>query len=72
MESISLLTTLDQNYLPQLQTLLTSLAVNNPTETFDVFLLHSGLGAESLAAVQRQCNRYGYTFSAIFVEDSLF
>lgn len=72
MESISLLTTPDQKYLPQLRTLLTSLSINNPGEIFDVFLFHSGLTEENLSDVQRQCNRYGYTFSAICVEDTLF
>lgn len=72
MESISLLTTLDQNYLPQLRTLLTSLAVNNPADTFAVFLLHSGLTEEALAEVRCQCNRYGYSFLAICVEDDVF
>lgn len=72
MESISLLTTLDQKYLPQLRTLLTSLSINNPGEIFDVFLFHSGLTEENLSDVQRQCNRYDYTFLAICVEDDLF
>lgn len=71
-ESISLLTTLDQKYLPQLRTLLTSLSINNPGEIFDVFLFHSGLTKENLSDVQRQCNRYGYNFLAICVEDALF
>ena len=46
-----LLTTLDQNYLPQLQVLLTSLSVNNPGETFALFLLHSMIPDDALAAV---------------------
>lgn len=50
-ESISLLTTLDQKYLPQLRTLLTSLSINNPGEIFDVFLFHSGLTEENLSDV---------------------
>ena len=72
MEPMFLLTTLDQNYLPQLQVLLTSLAVNNPGETFALFLLHSTIPDDALAAVQRQCDSYGYAFSPIRVDDSLF
>lgn len=72
MESISLLTTLDQNYLPQLRTLLTSLAINNPGESFAVYLLHSGLSPEALTGIRQQCDRHGYEFQAIRVEDSLF
>ena len=72
MDPIVLLTTLDQNYLPQLQVLLTSLAVNNPEDTFTLFLLHSAIPEEKLAAVRRQCGGYGYTFLPIHVDDSLF
>lgn len=72
MQTISLLTTLDQKYLPQLQTLLTSLSLNNPNENFHLFLFHSGLTQDALDSVRRQCDRYGYTFSAIWVADTLF
>ena len=43
MDPIFLLTTLDQNYLPQLQVLLTSISVNNPKDTFVLILLHSDI-----------------------------
>lgn len=72
MEPIYLLTTLDQNYLPQLQVLLTSLAINNPRDTFVLFLLHSAIPDEALSAVRRQCAVYGYSFLPIQVDDSLF
>ena len=49
MEPILLLTTLDQNYLPQLQVLLTSLSLNNPGEIFSLHLLHSSILTSSLA-----------------------
>ena len=60
MEPMALLTTLDQNYVPQLQVLLTSLAVNNPGEAVRLYLLHSAIPEERLAAVRRQCEAYGY------------
>lgn len=72
MEPIFLLTTLDQNYLPQLQVLLTSLAGNNPGDTFTLFLLHSDIPQQALSSVQRQCSAYGYSFSPIRVDDGLF
>lgn len=72
MQAITLLTTLDRNYLPQLRTLLTSLFVNNPNERFHLFLFHSALTEEALGSVRQQCDRYGYTFSAICVADTLF
>lgn len=55
MGPIVLLTTLDQNYLPQLQVLLTSLFVNDPGEAIRLYLLHSGIPEEKPAAVRRQC-----------------
>ncbi len=72
MEPIALLTTLDQNYLPQLQILLTSFAVNNPGESVTLYLIHSGIPGEAFAGIQRQCEGYGYLFSPIPVEDTLF
>ena len=72
MDQIALLTTLDQNYLPQLQVLLTSLRVNNPGETVTLYLLHSGIGDQALEGVDRQCRTYGYTLRPIRVEDGLF
>lgn len=72
MEPMALLTTLDQNYVPQLQVLLTSLAVNNPGEAVRLYLLHSAIPEQRLAAVRRQCEAYGYDFCPIRVEDSLF
>ena len=42
MKSIYLLTALNENYLPRLQVMLTSLAINYPKDTFALILLHSG------------------------------
>lgn len=71
-EPISLLTTLDQNYLPQLQILLTSLSFNNPNDTFSIFLLHGGISEDALVPIQRQCDKYGYSFLSVRVDDDLF
>jgi len=72
METINILTTLNKNYLPQLQVMLTSLAVNNPNDTFSIYLLHSGIAAEDMIGVEQQCEAYGYRFSPIQVNDNLF
>ena len=72
MEPISLFVSLDQNYLPQLQILLTSLFWNNPGERMALYLLHSGMPQEALATVERQCAGYGYDFSPILVDSGLF
>ena len=72
MDTIKLLTTLDENYLPQLQVLLTSLAVNNPGEKFELILLHSGIAGAALEGTARRCLAYGWSFSPLLVEDALF
>ena len=72
MEPIYLLTTLNEDYIPQLQIMLTSLAVNNPEDTFVIILLHSGIVEERLSCVNRQCSSYGYSFQPLLVDQTLF
>ena len=72
MEQIDLLTTLNEGYLPQLQVMLTSLAMNNPKETFALTLLHSGIPEKKLQGVAKQCEAYGYSLFPTKVEDALF
>ncbi len=72
MDTIALLTTLDQKYLPQLQVLLTSLHASNPGERIVLYLLHSGIPGEALDRVERQCALWKDSFCPILVEDALF
>lgn len=45
---LNLLVTLDQNYFPQLEVLLTSLELNDPGEKFTLYLLQNHLPEELL------------------------
>ncbi|WP_295584943.1 glycosyltransferase family 8 protein [uncultured Oscillibacter sp.] len=72
MDTISLLTTLDERYLPQLQVLLTSLHVNNPGERFALHLLHSGIPRDALAGTARRCGAWGWDFFPAEVDGALF
>lgn len=72
MVSASLLTTLDQHYVPQLQVMLTSLFINNPGEQFSLYLLHSAIPEKALAAVHRQCDAYKCSFYPVRVDNTLF
>lgn len=72
MEPICLLTTLDQHYLPQLQVLITSLAINNQEENFSIYLLHSGLSEARLVKVRQQCQTHGYQFFPILIPEEVF
>lgn len=72
MDTIQLLVSLDQNYLPQLEVLLTSIQWNNPGEHFSLYLLHRGIPAPALEPVARHCEQSGTEFHPIRVEDALF
>ena len=69
---IRLLVALDQNYLPQLQVLLTSIAVNNPDENVEVYLMHSGIPAEGLEKADRHCRALGYALIPLRVDPAFF
>ena len=67
MDTIPILTTLDKNYLPQLQVLLCSLHVNNPADSFSLWLLHSDIEEKEFPGLRSQCERYGYSFFPVQV-----
>lgn len=72
MEPITLLFTLDANYLPQLQVVLTSLSLNNPGETFRIFLMHRGLTQSEVLQIARRCDAYSWRFAPVRVDEALF
>lgn len=72
MNAIPLLTTLDQNYLPQLQVLLCSLHASNPENSFSLWLLHSDIPEEKFSGIRCQCDKYGYGFFPLQVDAELF
>ena len=69
-DRIQILTTLDQNYLPRLQVLLTSL--NQPEEKTDIWLLHSRIPEEALIPVTELCSRYGFGFFPVQIDGTSF
>ncbi|HIZ78324.1 MAG TPA: glycosyltransferase family 8 protein [Candidatus Lachnoclostridium stercorigallinarum] len=72
METISILAALDENYLPQLQVMLTSMYLNNPGERADIYLLYSSIPEYKLAAVKKQLDFMGYGFYPVPVDRTLF
>ena len=50
---IRILVSLDQNYLFRFQVLLTSIAVNNPQEKMEIYLMHSDIPEEKLESVKK-------------------
>ena len=72
MKNMNLLVTLDQNYLPPLQVLLTSLYINQPGEAVTLYLLHSGIPEGPLSQVARQCVGFGFSFRPVRLEGAGF
>ena len=69
---IDLLVTFDKNYIPPFQTMLKSLVLNNPRETFHIWLLHSEIPLEMLQEVEEYCAKQGAAMTSINVERSVF
>ena len=69
---MELLVTVDKNYIPPLQVMLTYLYMNNPGEDVEVYLLHSKLQEKELEPLEKQCGRLGYKFFPVKIEDSWF
>ena len=72
MDRMRILVTLNENYLPQLHVLLTSLWVNNPGEEIELYLMHRSIPAEKLAVVAHRCRDWGYGFHPIRIGEELF
>ena len=72
MDRIQLLCALDANYLPQMRVLLTSIRLNNPGETFGLYLMHSGLPERELEGLERWCGEAGWEFHSVPVDAALF
>lgn len=72
MDAIRLLFALDANYLPQLRVLLTSIAVNNPGERFELYVMHSGLPESGLERLAEWSAKRGWAFSPVTVDEALF
>ncbi|WP_072524519.1 glycosyltransferase family 8 protein [Clostridium sp. Marseille-P3244] len=71
-DPIQILATLDQNYLPRLKVLLTSIRINQPEETLDIWLLHSRIPEDALRLVNRQCDLLGFRFHPVLIDGSVF
>ena len=70
--AIRLLVALDGNYLPQLQVLLTSISINSPQDVGALYLMHSGIPAESLQRVEKQCSAFGCALHPVPVSADFF
>ncbi|MCC8047187.1 MAG: glycosyltransferase family 8 protein [Clostridiales bacterium] len=71
-ERINLLVTFDKNMIRPFETMIYSMVVNNPTEAFAVWLMHSGLTEEQLDQLQEYCFQLHVSFSAIYMDKACF
>lgn len=71
-DRIQILTTLNENYLPRLQVLLTSIYVTQPEDKADIWLIHSGLTDEALSRIRCQCRLFGFGFYPVMADSSAF
>ncbi len=72
METMNLLATLDQNYLPPLQVLLTSLHISHPGEPVALYLMHSGIPEQMLSMLQKQCQTFEIELCPVQISSSIF
>lgn len=69
---MNILVTLDSNYIKPLKTMLISLFLNNPSETFTIFLMHSRLRDEEVEEIQANAEAYGNKVKNIKISDETF
>lgn len=69
---MNILVTLNSNYVRPLKVMLKSLFLNNPNESFHIYILHSSLRAEELADVQKAIEAEGHVLTVIAIQDHYF
>ena len=69
---MNILVTINANYLKPLQVMLKSMFLNNPQEDFHVYLIHSSLKEEELAALDHFITRHNHQFTAVTIPDDYF
>ena len=68
----ALLLTLDENYIPQMKVLMTSIYINNPGRIFDIYLIHSRISEDKLKGLGEDLKKFSYTLYPIRATDDLF
>ncbi len=71
-DTIHLLVSFDENYIPPFKTMLYSIVRNHPGERFHVWLLHGGMPEAALEVVSAFCRAQGAAFDAAAVDRAWF
>ena len=69
---MNILVTLDRNYLLPLRVLMTSLLVNNPGESFDVYVASNDLHSDDLLGIDHMLEQAGSHVHLLPIDQSLF
>lgn len=69
---IPILVTLDENYLPQLRVLLTSIYLNHPGQEFCVYLLHSRISEKVISELSKDLEKFKYELHSIKAQEKTF
>ena len=69
---MNILVTLNSNYLNPLKVMLKSLFINNPGESFDLFIMHSSLTEKELLQLEDMVGLEGHRLHVIFIEGDYF
>ena len=71
-ESIRILITADENYIPPLKVLLTSLRISNPQDEITTYLMHRSIPEEKQKELMRLCEKLRLVFIPIKVGEKIF
>ncbi len=69
---MNILVTLDSKYISPLKVMLKSLFINNPEDTFTIYLMHSRLSDNQVAEIKEFVEAGGSRLENIYVEDEVF
>jgi lipopolysaccharide biosynthesis glycosyltransferase len=71
-DRMNILVTLDSNYVLPLKVMLTSLFLNNPRESFSIFLIHSSLDGRQIEEIDAAVRGYGQILVPIRIGETDF
>ena len=71
MTPIHILVTLDENYLPPLRVMLTSLFVNNPGEKIEVWMLYRSIPGIEINNLRELCENYNAVLHPLRADGSM-
>lgn len=71
-ETLNILVTLDENYVPPLRTMLKSLFLNNPAERFDVYMAFDEMPGHLIEGLSALCRSHGCRLIPLRVDGAMF